>query len=724
MSKEKIAVLGGGCGAMSAVWALTNEPGWAEKYDITVYQLGWRLGGKGASGRGPDGRIQEHGLHIWMGFYENAFRVMRQAFTELQGEPRVFQSIEDAFKPQSKIGVTENLESGWNPWVINFPILPGEPGDGEPKQYKTVFDLVAAAIKDLLGMIHELVGRKGQNKAPAPHKHTGLLGKAEDWLKEHLGHVEHTAVGAASKVLGRLESGWHNEKHHHEHLISLLGNAVAEVDAHVEAGNGDARLSAEQNSTLRHLGIVLDLGQATVKGLLWNFIGINKHGLNVFDDLNLQDFFKKYGAKEVNYSVAKSASVRGFYDLVFGYENGNPDKPNFAASAGLRSMFSIILLYKNSVFMKMRAGMGDTIFAPLHKGLEKRGVKFEFFHRVTDMALEDLKDGTKAVGSLKFDVQATIKSGEYTPYVDVEGLDCWPQAPLTDQLNEGAEILAGPDGNGTEGWDGNWKGYDLEDFWTTWPAVAQKELKRGTDFDRVILGIPPASHPYICADLVANSARWTNMLKTVGSVRTQAMQLWLKSSVAGLGWDHGSSVVDAFQQPMNTWADMTHLIDREDWPISASLGSIAYFCGPMEGGIPAPGTKHVTEEASAKVEETGNNWLGFAPKTIWPNGVDENGALDLGELVHGTFLGGTDRLSGQYWRANVSPSERYVLSLAGTSSDRLKADESGLTNLIFAGDWTDNTFNAGCVEASVMSGLFASNALAGWPAKDQIETYW
>ena len=50
-----------------------------DRYDVTVYQPGWRLGGKGASGRGPADRVEEHGLHVWMGFYENAFALMRRA---------------------------------------------------------------------------------------------------------------------------------------------------------------------------------------------------------------------------------------------------------------------------------------------------------------------------------------------------------------------------------------------------------------------------------------------------------------------------------------------------------------------------------------------------------------------------------------------------------------------------------------------------------------------
>ena len=68
---------------LAAAWRL-SEPGWRDELEsITVYQRGWRLGGKGASSRGPNGRIEEHGLHLWLGYYENAFRLLRECYAEL-----------------------------------------------------------------------------------------------------------------------------------------------------------------------------------------------------------------------------------------------------------------------------------------------------------------------------------------------------------------------------------------------------------------------------------------------------------------------------------------------------------------------------------------------------------------------------------------------------------------------------------------------------------------
>src|ERR1700761_9057212 len=56
----RVAILGGGAAALSAAFALTERGG----YEVTVYQMGWRLGGECARGRRIDDgspRDQEHG---------------------------------------------------------------------------------------------------------------------------------------------------------------------------------------------------------------------------------------------------------------------------------------------------------------------------------------------------------------------------------------------------------------------------------------------------------------------------------------------------------------------------------------------------------------------------------------------------------------------------------------------------------------------------------------
>src|SRR6185312_12968940 len=81
--------------------------------------------------------------------------------------------------------------------------------------------------------------------------------------------------------------------------------------------------------------------------------------------------------------------------------------------------------------------------------------------------------------------------------------------------------------------------------------------------------------------------------------------------------------------------------------------------------------------------------------------------------------GGPDpraRLAAQYHRANVTPSDRYVLSVAGSTKHRLGAhDPEELENLYLAGDWIRNGMNCGAMESAVLGGLLASSALSGYP---------
>jgi uncharacterized protein with NAD-binding domain and iron-sulfur cluster len=56
----------------------------------------------------------------------------------------------------------------------------------------------------------------------------------------------------------------------------------------------------------------------------------------------------------------------------------------------------------------------------------------------------------------------------------------------------------------------------------------------------------------------------------------------------------------------------------------------------------------------------------------------------------------------------------YVMSFTGSSASRLKTDQtSSFGNLYITGDWIDNGFNAGCIEATVMSGLQTARAISG-----------
>ena len=50
-------------------------------------------------------RIEEHGLHIWLGFYENAFRLIRRCYAELNRPPgSTLATWREAFAASAQLG--------------------------------------------------------------------------------------------------------------------------------------------------------------------------------------------------------------------------------------------------------------------------------------------------------------------------------------------------------------------------------------------------------------------------------------------------------------------------------------------------------------------------------------------------------------------------------------------------------------------------------------------
>ncbi|MEM7392542.1 MAG: hypothetical protein AAF492_09340 [Verrucomicrobiota bacterium] len=180
-------------------------------------------------------------------------------------------------------------------------------------------------------------------------------------------------------------------------------------------------------------------------------------------------------------------------------------------------------------------------------------------------------------------------------------------------------------------------------------------------------------------------------------------------------------MMDAYEEPMNTWSDMSQLIDKEDWP-GDEVKNISYFCGPQIGGQPDPSETQTPMHANLRAWQVSLDFAQSLTGYIWPKAAppDNPRGLDFQRLVAPGAKDDMERFDRQFFRANVDPSERYVLTVAGSTKYRLRADESGYANLVLTGDWIRNGFNAGCIEATTWSGMQASNALSGFPALSAI----
>jgi uncharacterized protein with NAD-binding domain and iron-sulfur cluster len=216
------------------------------------------------------------------------------------------------------------------------------------------------------------------------------------------------------------------------------------------------------------------------------------------------------------------------------------------------------------------------------------------------------------------------------------------------------------------------------------------------------------------------------MVDHVGTVATQAFQLWLSADSSELGWDRPGVTMTGFLKPFETWSSMDQLLAVEQWPADDRPQTVTYFCNTLPtASFPDRNDRDFPKREHERVRENAVAFLREGVRHFWPGAVDEKeNTFRWDLLVGGGERSGEDRFDSQFWRANVDPSERYVLSLPGSDKYRLRTDASGYQNLVLAGDWIDCGLNAGCLEAAVMSGFQAANALVGNPITDRIAGYY
>jgi uncharacterized protein with NAD-binding domain and iron-sulfur cluster len=694
-----------------------SRPEHRGRYEITVYQMGFRLGGKGASGRGAADRIEEHGLHLWMGFYENAFRLMRECYAELgrDRETCPIATWQDAFEPAPLVAVVDRAPNGaWEPWIAHFPPGRGLPGD--PIDERNPFS-VRGYLQQAAGLLLELL-------RSAQEKRAGALGDATDTTPRTSPLGPEGVVEAVETVLryGQLATAaavFQAAEVLRAAMETLFpqafrsdGVALRLVEALAAAARRQIAALVDGDRELLRVWQVIDLILAILRGAMLCGLAFDPRGFDALNDHDWRDWLRESGASEQSLG---SGFVRGIYDLVFAFEDGDVRRPRLAAGVALRGAMRMFFTYRGALFWRMTAGMGDIVFAPLYEVLKRRGVRFEFFHRLRDVRLSP-EAALPHVRALEFDVQAAIKGGgEYHPLVDVRGVPCWPARPDFRQLVDGEAMKRA--------------GWAFESPREQRKA-GEKTLRVGADFDLVVLGLGVGAIPHVCGELVAREPRWRAMTERVKTVATQAFQVWMREDMRELGWKAPPVNLSGFVEPFDTWADMGHLIPRESF--TQPVRSIAYFCSALPDAPPARGAgpDRLHDAAHARVRRNAVRFLGRDVGALWPRAVDAAGHFRWDLLVSegdGTAAGrrrtGEKRFDGQFWTANVNPSDRYTLSLPGSVKYRISPLDLSFDNLTVAGDWTQSGLDSGCVESAVMSGLLAAHALAHHPPLEAIVGY-
>jgi len=683
--KERVAILGGGPASLTTAYYLTRTPELRARFQVTVYQMGFRLGGKTVSGRGRFGRIEEHGLHILFGCYESLFAMMRECYAELgRTGDAPYPRWDDAVEP-AHFGVVGTLSGDdFEPFFMHFPRGGGAPGDGQVLPASIDYAKMLAQLLLSLATGGELMARAAALAGWGPLKPAEVANVAATVRLD-------PAMRLVLRALRR----------------ALLPGANSRVRAGALAlaRRGVWRSFGKRMQTDTLLGRVvwsLDWGLTCLIGIHRDGL-LEPNGLRSIDDYDYREWLERHGAHP---STVNSFFGWGIYDAAFSYQDGDPEKRLVAAGPALYAMLRLLFSYKGCVYYKMRAGMGDVVVAPLYEVLRRRGVRFELFHQVDALELDGAQ---KSVTRVRMTQQARVKGGlEYQPLVDYQGLPCWPAEPRYEQLEEGEQL----------------RGVDLESYYTQSPLGRPTEIVAGRDYDRLVFGIPIGAVPFVAADLVRASSKWREMVTHVKSVQTLALQIWTNKSVKELGWHHPPALLSLYHPPLNTWCDMTQLLRVEAWPKDLNVKHLSYFTGPQPGPDCAPprDTREFPAQQRAAAEAFALDFLERRLKALLPGAAREDGSFDWNVLVDPEDREGAARLEAQYIRSNCEPSERCTLALPGTARYRIKPGDSGFANLVVTGDWTDNGIHLACVEGAVASGVFAARALLGHSVQTPTES--
>jgi uncharacterized protein with NAD-binding domain and iron-sulfur cluster len=723
----RVAVIGGGCASIAATFELTR-PEHQGKYQVTVYQVGWRLGGKGASGRGPADRIEEHGFHVWFGFYENAFRLMRECYAELNRDPSKCPIADwrDAFFPAPFLGVANDSPDGsYSKLLAYVPPADGLPGDPitdyQPFSVASYFSRTAVLLRTLLltaqsrgGAGDERKDRPGGSFEAEPNPGAGSAARPQDLAEQITRLMKYGLVASTAGLiqgLGLLQAAFTRSSPYAGETVVRLMEAMA------LSARRQLELALSDDADLSMLWQTVDLVITSMLGMIRFGLLTDPRGFDAINDYDFREWMKINGASE---RTLKSSLVRGLYDLVFAYEDGDYDRPRHAAGVALRGTLRSLFV-RGSVAWKMRSGMGDIVFAPFYEVLKKRGVTFEFFHRLRNVKLADataLAPGERPyVAALEFDVQAKIKDGkEYQPLIDVGRVPCWPSKPDFSQLGGGDRLERGK--------------WQFESHWDR-RKVASKSIRVGDDFDFVVLGIGLGAIPEVCGDFIQRDQRWRDMVAHVKTIESQAFQVWMREDMEALGWPHPPISFSAFARPFETWGDMRHLIDQERW--KDNPGAIAYFCSALTSAEEPAGYSDLSYPRR-RHEQVRRNAIDFLDNHIgqlWPNAVRHGRGfrwellMDPSEKRSNKNVGTGDesRFDSQFWTANVNPSDRYVLSVPGSPKYRISPLDNTYDNLTIAGDWTSCGLDSGCVESAVISGRLAAHAISSAPRLEEIVGY-
>ena len=407
--KERVVIVGGGMASLAAAYHLSATPDMRAKYDVTLYQMGWRLGGKCASSRDENLRNVEHGLHVWFGCYDNAFCLMRSVYNEWRRVRKP--SLSDVFKPrlESHIGTSADDNDRWiHVFWPDAAGLPWEAPDPQTLTANAIAERLVDHVREIVlsdDKLSEACVDEKRSLGPAEMDACVELAAArqstEAWLNEDRLNRASTYLELAQETI----AGTHTEDREPTESINAAASArtlvMSAIDSLVESQKKDA--------TAHYLIETIELARALIVGLITDLI-IGGETLEALDEQEFRDWLVAHGASRE--TVETSPILKSLYDTMFQYPAGDQEKPSYAAGTAIQVLTRILATYRGAPLYMPQHGLGEIVIAPLYEVLSQNGVTFEFFHKLSKISPAVSKT---EIDTLVFERQATPKNEHYNP---------------------------------------------------------------------------------------------------------------------------------------------------------------------------------------------------------------------------------------------------------------------------------------------------------------------
>jgi hypothetical protein len=359
-----------------------------------------------------------------------------------------------------------------------------------------------------------------------------------------------------------------------------------------------------------------------------------------------------------------------------------------------------VLKYRGDFLWHFVNGPGEDVFMPLYEVLHANGVKFHFFHKLKDVQLAD--DGVDAIQSMKFSIQENTKEGrEYDPLdrrTRGVGLPFWPTRPDSKQIENTRYV----------------KEYKYEDH-NEEREVGTRDLKRGKDFDTVIVGIPFGVLREVGKSLFSKYEKRRYSDSKVKLVANHGFQIWMNTAARELGLAGPPMSVGAFNPGKETgvkadfdgWYDMRHRLPAEQWRVISGArgeGVIPRSLFSFRGRVDIGQRGQAPTNAGAEIERI-KEYLNSYAKLFWPDAVDSKG--NFREALLATEAWNT---SVRY-HSGADLAHQSVQATPDSFRLRISPEDHEVSNLRVCGDWTASGLGWPTAESAVLSGRQAAKSV-------------